>query len=302
MGDKSYVAAVVENLRRAETHIGTEFEDDLDSTVATVSRTPRYAVMPVPGRIEVVTTTEGVRAFYESSRKIFQPLATRHRAQIVSDWFVFLEGMPTRRNQESGKEYTINTTVLFPTTEDGIVGEFLWERSSEVADAPRDDPERPDLPLRAVRNLRLHDEVVDALRSGEVEHIVQLLADDCLWAVRSYLPDSAEYPMVQAEGRSAVEEYLRAWRSTVIVDDLTVLNRVATDWYVFAEYVSHVRRAGKSDLEQLRVASILPIDNNGKIQGELGYGTDPVSNAVVPYRGGGYAHWARSEFRDPFFP
>lgn len=300
MDDHDPVDRVLDSIRTAETHVETEFRDALPETLATVSARPRYAMTPAPGRLDVVTTPEGVATFYETSRAAFQPRATRHRAQIAADWYVFYEGVPTRGQRSTGREYTINTTVLFPSAADGIVGEFLWERHDEDVDPPVYLPGGPayPIPLTTVDHLRLHERYLDVLRDGKVGDAAALLADDCLWATRSYLGDTDAAPMVRAEGRDATLEYLDAWTAAYRIEDVTVLNRLATDWYVFAEELYAVD--GPDGAQQVRLASIYPVTSDGRLQGQLGYGTDPGPRSARPWPRGGRPVWARADHPDPW--
>jgi hypothetical protein len=259
--------------------------------------------MPVPGRIKLETRADGVRAFYESSRAVFQPAALRIRHQLTTDWYYLLEGVASRYGREDGKEYTINSLTLFPAAEDGIVGEFLWERydvPNPGEDESRFDPAlapgaRTDLPLRAVRSLRVHDLLVQAFRANDPEGVVADLADDFIFGARSYLPEGG--PMVTGEGREAAAAYWRSFFDHYRVEELSVLNRLTADWYVFAEHAITVTTRsdpGASAL-QFRTASVYPIVGGGRIQGELGYGTD-LAPASTRERGNrGIAFYGRDD-------
>ena len=204
--EPTYLEQALGSLRTAETHIGTEFQDDLDIILATTTRSnPRFAFMPEPGRIELETEAAGVRAFYESSRAVFAPARLRVRHQLTTDWYYLLEGVASRYGREDGQEYTVNTVTLFPKADDGIVGEFLWERydvPDPAEDESRFDPARApgartDLPLRAVQSLRIHDRLVQALRANDPDGVVADFRDDFLLGARSYVPSYG--PMVTGE-------------------------------------------------------------------------------------------------------
>jgi SnoaL-like domain len=298
---QSPLDAALASIATAERHIETEYQDDLTLTLATVTAEhPRYAMMPTPGRIEVVTDSAGVRAFYESSRAIFKPAALRIRTQIATDWYFFLEGVASRRDTRTGEEFTINTVTLFPAAPDGIVGEFLWERHEAPPGSsagPAAHGARTDLPVAAVRSLTLHDELLDALRAGDLEALTAPFAEDFLLANRSYV---AGPPMVKGEGRAAARDYWDAFLRTYRVEDVAVVNRNATEWYVFAEEALTVSRRDVADgSEQFRVAVFYPLTANGRIQGELGYGTDlaPADTARSPALG--RAFYGRPEYVDP---
>jgi hypothetical protein len=305
----TYLEQALASLRTAETHISTEYQDNLDITIATITKTdPRFAFMPVPGRIKMETRAEGVRAFYENSRAVFQPAALRIRHQLTTDWYYFLEGVASRIAREDGKEYTISSVTLFPKAADGIVGEFLWERY-EVPD-PSEDPARFDasvvapgarteLPLYAVRALRVHDRLVQALRANDAEGVAESFAEDFLLGARSYVPEYG--PLVTGEGRAAAVAYWRAFFDRYRIEELSVLNRLTADWYVFAEHCITVSRRDDraASSEQFRTATVYPIVGGGRIQGELGYGTDVAAASTTETGNRGIAFYGRADHVDP---
>jgi hypothetical protein len=292
----TYFEQALASLRTAETHISTEFQDDLDIILATTTKTdPRFAFMPEPGRIELETDAAGVREFYESSRAVFQPARLRVRHQLTTDWYYLLEGVASRYGRSDGEEYTVNTVTLFPKADDGILGEFLWERY-DVPDPTEDESQfdpsmapgaRTDLPLRAVRALRIHDRLVQALRANDVDALVADFREDFLLGARSYVPDYG--PMVASEGREAATAYWRAFFDRYRIEELSVMNRLTADWYVFAEHAITCTLRSQPDFaaQQFRTAAVYPIVGGGRVQGELGYGTDaaPASTREKGSRG-----------------
>jgi hypothetical protein len=308
------VDATLASVATAERHIATEYQDDLSLTLATITAEhPRYAMMPEPGRIEVVVDSAGVRDFYVSSRAVFQPAALRIRTQIATDWYFFLEGVASRRDTATGQEFTINSLTLFPAAPDGIVGEFLWERHDSPpshSDAlPPPPGARTDVPVAAVQTLGLHDGLVRALADNDLDALVAPFADGYLMANRSYVPGP---PMVTGESRAVARDYWATFLEMFEVHDVAVVNRNATEWYVFAETAIVVlRRDGSDDgqFQQLRTAVFHPLTADGRLHGELGYGTS-LGPAPADWRsdrrvGGvplGRAFYGRTDYRDPLRP
>ncbi|OUS82225.1 nuclear transport factor 2 family protein [Rhodococcus sp. NCIMB 12038] len=306
----TYFEQALGSLRTAETHIGTEFQDDLELTLDTITKAaPRFVFMPVPGRIRIETQPDQVRAFYEGSRAEFLPDKLRARHHITSDWFYFVESLASRRGTRDGQEYTVNTAVLFPKAPDGIVGEFLWERYDvEVSekdpdrfDIARAPGARTDLPLRPVAALFVHDRIVEALRNNDAEALTADYAHDFLLGARNYL--AGQGPMVAGEGREAALAYWRQFFDEFTVDEVSVLNRLTGDWYVFAEVALTVtvRRAPEQGQRQFRTASIFPILADGRVQGELSYGTEIGAASTRETGTWGRAFFAREGFTDPLF-
>lgn len=277
----TYVDAVLAARQTALGHLVTEYVDDLEATLATVTKHPTYAFMPEPGRMTVITDPDGVREFYVESRKEFKPAVSRLLTHLASDWYEFLENAPTRYVVGEDRVATLNTVTLFPSAGDGIQGEFLWERAPEDDPAPLPVPDELNptatIPTVRLRNAKVHERYLTALREGRIDDIMDLLAPEPLWAVRSYAPDAGPAPMIKAEGREQVRELLQDWCDLFEVEHISVLSRLATEWYVFADELYTVTvRSGPlaGQLREFRNAVIHPISRNGAIQGALGYGTN----------------------------
>jgi hypothetical protein len=303
MNDRSPVEAVLRSLKTAERHVDSEYVDDHAETLASVSREPRYAMMPKPGVVKVICDGAGVAQFYEDARDAFLPGASRIVAQIATDWYVFLENVPTRIDAVSLAPRTLHTATLFPKAPDGIRGEFLWERS--VSD-PAPDFHVPHadgpVPHASVRNLQIHERYLGALLSGDNEEIGELLDRSCIWAERNYLPDATERPMLELVGADAVVDSLACWRSAFRLERISILNRLVTDWYVFAEELLVMGDAGDTARRQYRRAAIYPITPTGKIQGTLAYGTDIEPASPTAEHELGAAFWERAgphDAKDP---
>lgn len=300
---------VLTALDTAESHISTEYQDDISITVATVSKLePRYAMMPTPGKIHVVTNSEGVLDYYRNSRAVFQPMGLRIKTQIATDWYMFLEGVATRRARDTGEEYTTNTVTLFPAASDGIVGEFLWERydGSPTDQAAMDyaaslqhlPGARAELPAKAVLALRIHDDMVQALRANDLDAFTRRFADDFLLADRSYVP--AYGLMAQGEGRAAAVAYWRAFLDLYRIDDVSTVNRINADWFVFAELAIVVTPKAGGPAQRIRTATFFPMRRDGRVMGQLGYGTEAGPAPADGPRKLGIAVYGRDDYRDPF--
>lgn len=298
--EDSYVEAVLGTLKTAERHIDSEYVDDHAETLASVSREPRYAMMPEPGVVRVISDYAGVAKFYEDARAAFIPGASRIVAQIATDWYVFLENVPTRISAVTGGARTLHTATLFPKAPDGIRGEFLWERSGALAD--RDVGRSGDVSPLSVRNLQVHETVLRSLCAGDFSRLGLLLEDNCIWAERNYLSDAEVRPMLELQGPQAVVDSLRQWRERFVLERVSILNRLVTDWYVFAEELVVAKRIGDADRCQCRKASIYPVSPEGKIQGMLSYGTEVEAAGPSTDRTLGAAFWERidpSQSADP---
>lgn len=303
----TYIDAVLESCETAMGHLITEYVNDLEWTLRTVGSNPTYAFMPEPGTMTVITDPVGVKQFYVDSRQEALPSVTRILTHVSSDWYEFLENAPTRQVVKERRDATLNTVTLFPKGVGGIQGEFLWER------APEDDPEPlpvPEglnpaavIPTVRLRNAKVHERYLDAVRGGRIDEMLSWLTPDALWAVRSYALDAGPAPMIKAEGRDQVAEVLRAFNAIFEIERIAVTTRLATEWYVFADELYTVRLKTGPDAgerREFRQAMIYPLDRNGQIQGALGYGTELIQATSRANMEIGPVSYARDGYTDTF--
>ncbi len=282
--------AMLQSLVTARRHGQSETTNDIDAVMATVSRQVCY-IMPdftlSDPTLVVLTEREQVREFYENERTTMEVVDSAHVAQVSSDWYAFYEGVATTRSVADGKLYNSNHVVLFPVAADGIIGEILWAKRSFLdlyGGVPAPPPPVPpanvaDLPWLRWRNQQLHDHFLDALREGDVDAAVRSFAPDARVAVRDYREGGGA--VLQGIGGDAVRERCRMVVDGVQDREISVLNRVAGDWYVFAEWVVRGRAAGgvlrgvaDGARVQLRLASIHPVTDQPRLRAELGYGIE----------------------------
>jgi len=265
------VEVVLDSIKAAEAHIRSEYVYDLAGTMATVGPMPHYAVTAEPGVVGVISGRDGVAALYEGAHNYAIPNASRFLTQISSDWYLFAENIPTRKWVADGSMRTVHTATLLITDSEGVKGEFVWERpASEAVTAGATGP----LPLGQLRSVSLHEEFLAALRDGDATAIGSVLDPACTWAERNYLSDAEGGEILELSGSKATVSYLDQWARTYKPELVSVLNRQATDWYVFAEELWIVRPADGGDRRQYRKATIYPINPAGRIQAAIGFGTD----------------------------
>jgi hypothetical protein len=290
MSARDHADALLTSLRTAREHGQSETTNDIDAVMATVSRQVCY-VMPdftlSDPTLIVLTEREQVRGFYEDERTTMEVVDSAHIATLASDWYAFYEGVATTRSVADGNLYNSNHVVLFPVAEDGIIGEILWARRS-FRDVYGGVPAPPppvapagvaDLPWLRWRHQQLHDRFLDALRDGDVEAAVAAFAPDARVAVRDHREGGG--PMLQGNGAEVVRERCRMLVDSVQDREISLLNRLAGDWYVFVEWVVRGRAAAGAlrgipggARVQLRLASIFPVTDEPMLRAELGYGLE----------------------------
>jgi hypothetical protein len=265
MSAKSTVGAVIETIAATENHMRHEYSGDWDATLETVHPEGRYAIAQ-PGFSKVISGHAGVAAHYHSMEGVVVPHASRLVAQIATDWYMFFENFPTRVHVDSGEWRISHTATLAPTAPPLIKGEMLWERDPDAGDAAPD---------ASVQSLLIHERFLDALRDGDGGALSAIIDRDAIWAERDYLSDSPEQPMLDLRGAAAAVDYCLAWRAGYAPERVSILNRIATSWYVFAEelWIVAPSEAG-GPRRQLRKATIYPVTPAGTLKGAIGWGSD----------------------------
>jgi hypothetical protein len=308
---QNYKDAVLASRQGFLRHLDAELRDDLEDTMATVTRHPTYAIAQndsglVTDRMVTVTDHHDLREFYSASFKAVKVAASRLLTNVSSDWYEFIENVPTRYHVSEDEYRTVNSVTLIPRTGDRIQGEFLWERGSDLEEptpAPVPEELHPSgtIPTVRLRNANLHQNLLDALSEGRIDDAMSRTGPSPLWATRSYAPDAGPAPLAKAEGRDQLRSLLDSWCEMFDIERISTLIRLATEWYVFAEelYTVTVKKGALSgERREFRQAIFYPMSPDGLILGAMGYGTDLVAPSGggsgsdvgrVSYTSGGFA-------------
>lgn len=270
------------SLFTARSHVAAETTADTDRICATVSRDVFFAVphrtragneIP-PGT--VLTSYEAVREYYAGRAGAYVVLDSRQLKSTARDWYVFNESAATLRGtgrigeaDATDREFMVNSAVLFPTATDGIRGEICVTRH------PFDDVVRgtapalptldPSFPERERQHAILLDRLLAALRGKDPDAIGGLLSAGHGFATRLDAL-AAGTTIASGKGREDAQEALAAIFAPA--RDVGLVTRLATDWYVFAEYLGWL----ESGVIR-RFAAIHPIED-GELTGTFGYGLD----------------------------
>jgi hypothetical protein len=279
MGSRERTAVV------ARRHIAAETSTDVDAIFATISPDVFFAV-PVRTRAgqelmdgTVLTGATEVRGYYQGRSGSYVVRASAQLKSITTDWYVFNETAATLLGtgmvngvDAAGREWVVNSAVVFPTAVDGIRGEICATRDpmddvirGTVATAALGRPPAARPPAAEVAHGALLDRFSLALRAADWRAAASEMADGHTLAVRLD-PDAAAPVVHMATGRDESVARLPALFGDA--RDLTLLVRLATDWYVFAEYLVGLLAGGSR-----RLAILQPIED-GRIIGSFGYGRD----------------------------
>jgi hypothetical protein len=269
----------------ARTHVFAETSTDTDYICSTISRDVYFGV-PIRTREGnlipdecVLVNYDQVRGYYEGRAGSYVVLASAQLKSIASDWYLFNESAATLRGtgmigdiDATGREWVVNSAVIFPTAPDGIRGEICVTRypfvdivAGDVITPPPPDDPRTYLPLREMEHTALIDRFLAALRAGDQKQIGTFLASNHTMAVRVDDVAGEQSVLTATTGDDAARNLATIFEGA---SDLTLVSRISTDWYVFAEYLlnfddGHVRR----------LALTHPVEG-GKLTGTFGYGRD----------------------------
>ena len=279
------------SLFTARNHVAAETSADTDQICATVSqdvffavphRTREGNVIP-PGT--VLTTYAQVRDYYAGRAGAYVVLDSRQLKSTARDWYVFNESAATLRGtgqigetDATGREFVVNSAVLFPTASDGIRGEICVTRHpfDDVVQgtAPALPTLDPSFPERERQHAILLDRFLLALRGGDPAAISGLLSPKHTFATRldALEPGAAvavdtrvETGSNRGDARKALAAIFEPMR------DVALATRLVTDWYVFAEYVGRLESGAVR-----RFAAIHPVED-GELTGTFGYGRDEAA-------------------------
>jgi hypothetical protein len=279
MGDRGRALDVV------RAHIAAEVDTRTDVIMSTVSADPWF---PLPDRLptglalEVVEGTANVTSYYAQRSEGYVVLASNQLKQVAADWYVFNESAATLRQTgaigsvpSGDAEFVVQSAVLFPTAADGIRGEIALTRHpfDDVITGRVPTPTAPTgplayLPVAELEHAALLDRLLDGLRAGDVSALV---TDDHQLAVRVDGAGAATR-FVGHDGTAAADALVTLFAGA---RDITVVGRVTTEWYVFAEYLAVFDAAGSEtgDGRLRRLVAIHPV-RDGKFEGTFGYGLD----------------------------
>lgn len=290
MTGNNTVEPLLASIAKAERHMRSEYGTNMVGVMDTVGAHPHF-VMPLgPGNVTVLSGRDNIDTMYKASVNNAVPKASRVLSQLATDWYVFIENVPTRYWVEPARPMTVQTVTMFVTDDaGGITGEYAWQRDYAPADAAAPGSEVP-LPERSLANLEKHEQLLEALCSGDAHVVETLLVPECVWAQRDYLNETEGGNVIDLRGRAAAHEYVGRWHKAMQPQHVSIVNRRVTDWYVFSEELWLVRPGG-GDARQCRTATIYPVSRDGLFEGVLGFGKAMEAPAPSARTKVGHAFW-----------
>ncbi|HWL42721.1 MAG TPA: hypothetical protein VNQ73_07245 [Ilumatobacter sp.] len=265
------------SIGRGLAHVAAEKLNDAPAIMATVDPHPYFPLIDHDGQgglvVDLLTSTEQVAAYYGNRHTSYEIVESRHVAAVSSELYTFRESVATLRGvgdiggvDSTGATFDVNSAVLFPITDAGIGGELVFTRYpfadvvSGTATPPDPVPGPAHLPNGRLAVSALHDAYLDAWRAGDTDAMLDQIDPDCRWERR--LRDSVDHHVWSAAGREPLGIELSRQPG---VAEIVVLNRLVSEWYVFAD-VQVVETSGRA----ARHVALHPVSPRGLLWAEMG--------------------------------
>jgi hypothetical protein len=263
------------------THLEAEYTQDIDKVLATIATAePLTWTLPeLVGDDGAATYLAGtdyqqIHDQYHALRKFVEIHDWQALVEIRQSWYVMTHGVVTLKILSTGDFTRSQTVTMFPTGNDGILGEVQVGAVSRRLPPDPDDPDFWMAPDRLAA-LAFHDDYLAALRSGDIAAIVAANRHNGAGAIRNYLTD--ESTVLKVDSAAELGEYYRALNERYAVRDVQLVNRVVESWYVFAELHWTVEeRFGDGRTVHFCTAETSTLDDDGHYWVRTGSGTDPV--------------------------
>src|SRR3954447_21517306 len=188
----------------ARAHVAAETSTDGDAICATISHDVFFGVPTrtragnelLPGA--VLTTYDEVEGYYSGRAGSYVVTASTQLKTVSTDWYLFNESAATLEGtgeiggvDATGREFVVNSAVIFPTAPDGIRGEICITRypfndivTGSVQVAPPPAAGRAHLPATEMDNCALFERFITGLRRDDTAAFAAELSDPHTMAVR----------------------------------------------------------------------------------------------------------------------
>jgi hypothetical protein len=267
-------------------HMEAEYAGKIPELMETLAPEGPYGYTIIPQvhpdggvKLPIMSTREGIEQAYKMIRGASDLLSSEAIVEIRGSWYTFTEAVNRGRLKGQTDVREAQTAALFPSSSGkGITGELVWAR------VPLSNLGRNKKPVDEVANrlslrrelLALHDRYLEALRASDVEGVLNAMDDGVQAAVRNYVEDTGA--LISLDGKEAHRTYYRNLFETYDVQSVEFLDRVAQEWYVFAELRFTARpRAGGGETVAFQTAEFFIPASDGRFIARIGHGTDPAS-------------------------
>jgi hypothetical protein len=287
---ETIAAASAHAFEQAIVHIEAEIkaaDGNYEPLLATLTDEGPYAYTIIPEvrpdgsvKLPILTTREQIAEAYAMIRGASDLLEVIGLTEFRGSWYLFQDAI-SRGQRKGADEVSDNYTLgLFPSGRGtGITGELVWFWPRSMLGFPDEHDIGADDPMAARRDVvERYTRYLDALRTHDVDGIVELLHDGVASALRDYVNDTGT--LTQLEGKNAHREYYDAFFRKYEVRSVQPLVHHTEERYVFAELRMTVTpRAGGGTAETLayHTAEYFIPSRDGRFIARIGHGTEPVA-------------------------
>jgi len=271
-------------------HVEAEIKGVIPELMETLTPEGPYAYTILPEvhpdgsvRLPILTTWEEIEEAYKLVRGMSALLSVIPLTEIRGEWYTFQDNVSRGELRATGERGAHQTLALFPSGRGtGITGELIWVRVPRAAlgargDATEASAEVTDEMFVREEVLLLHERYMEALRLADVEGVLETFNDGVASAVRDYVNDTGT--LTTLEGKDAHRAYYEALFEKYEIRSVQAFDRVAEEWYMFAELRMTVSpRSGADGRGPLafHTAEFFIPANDGRFIARIGHGTDPA--------------------------
>jgi hypothetical protein len=270
-------------------HMESEIKGIIDPLMETLTPQGPYAYTILPEvrpdgsvHLPILTTREEIEEAYLMVRGGSALFSVIPLTEIRGEWYTFQDNISAAELRATGERMEMQTLGIFPSGGgSGITGELIWVRVPRAALGARDAKaaetreEKEEMFVRQ-EVLFLHERYMEALRLGDVDAVLDTFNDAVASAVRDYVNDTGT--LTTLEGKDAHRPYYEALFEKYDIQSVQALDRVAEEWFIFAELRMTVtpRGGASSGALSFNTAEFFIPANDGRFIARIGHGTDPV--------------------------
>jgi hypothetical protein len=226
-------------------------------------------------KLPILTTREQIADAYAMIRGASDLLEVTGLTEIRGSWYLFQDNISKGQPKGAPQANDIRTLGLFPSGRaTGITGELVWFWPREMLGPPDEPFVGAEDPVVARRDVfARYTRYLEALRTHDVDGIVETLHDGVASALRDYVNDTGT--LTQLEGKDAHQTYYDALFDKYRVQSVQPLAHVTDPWYVFAELRMTVTPKAGGDALRYHTAEYFMPSKDGRFIARIGHGTEP---------------------------
>jgi hypothetical protein len=212
----------------AEEHINAYQYDDIDRLMGTVSPSGGIwaGLLPSQGPV-ILRTVDQIRQAYSHALGAVRIGPCRSYVALASDWYVLVEGLTTVTEKATERSAAMTGLGFYGTDGAGLamdtdVGSILAVDQGPVSGQQK------------LADFEAHRRRLEAFAGGDPDGALADVSDRLDLFLPCFDPEDAAL-QVHVSDRAAYRAYLEQFARRYHVDDVTQVNRLAADGWVFSE-------------------------------------------------------------------